>query len=281
MFEKSTNELAADIEKWAVKELELGHKLREAAEGIPIAEAVAGAAILDGTAGDSLAGLLRARAESAAIEAAVRACRGRRLEAVKAKRAADARIARKEAARLCGQIEGIAGKVAEHLRAVAEIERTQFGAPPLATGCDLPLTEQLRMQLDALERRIAGLEVEVPRDGTADISDARGADALVEAVLRHESDGPSAQDVLAWAAACEKRGRASRQEPSEPLVLQPLDFGERSRNFHLAWRNGEIDYAESYVQVPSLIRTQPARYSSGVTAELGSDLFRCSAPTAA
>jgi hypothetical protein len=58
----------------------------------------------------------------------------------------------------------------------------------------------------------------------------------VETVLRHESDGPSAQEVLAWAGACDPDDR----------------FGNLPRSFRVNWRDGVIDYRESYCQVAAL-----------------------------
>ena len=59
---------------------------------------------------------------------------------------------------------------------------------------------------------------------------------LVEMVLRQESDGPSAREVLAWAAACDPDDR----------------FGNLPRSFRVGWLDGVIDYRKSYCQVAAL-----------------------------
>jgi hypothetical protein len=76
----------------------------------------------------------------------------------------------------------------------------------------------------------------VPRNGGAQLDDVPSAVPLVEMVLRHESDGPSAQEVLAWAAACDPHNR----------------FGNHPRSFRVSWSDGVIDYRESYCQVAAL-----------------------------
>jgi hypothetical protein len=76
----------------------------------------------------------------------------------------------------------------------------------------------------------------VPRNGGAQLDDVTSAIPLVEMVLRHESDGPSAHEVLAWATACDPDDR----------------FGNLPRSFRVSWRDGVIDYRESYCQVAAL-----------------------------
>lgn len=138
-------------------------------------------------------------------------------------------------------------------------------------------SQELQNQITSFEIRAAALEAdELPRAGAVDVQDVTTTDPLVLAALLHESDGPSAESIIAWAAGCEKHGRASRMGRS----MDQRDFGDNLRNFHLVWRNGVIVYDESHVQIPAFIRTEPGQYSGDPVAELGSDIFRCPAPAA-
>jgi hypothetical protein len=268
------------VEEFAVKEIELLGKRRAAVEAIETAEQAAGIAVLDAADGESTSGtverIIRAKSEVSAIDAAIRACRARRLEAIRTKRQTEAVTAREEAAKLHKQIEGIIGKVREHLAAIDALQESHFAPPPLEPAADLPLSQKLQMQLDAVERRAASLETEIPRDGRVDVNDCRNVEPLIEAMLRHEGDVPSTQSVVDWAAACEKHGRAPRLDGA----TDHLEFGELSRNFHLIWRHNSIDYSQSYTQVPSLVRSWPGQLDPRVTVcESGSDLFRCPEPS--
>jgi hypothetical protein len=77
-------------------------------------------------------------------------------------------------------------------------------------------------------------------------------------VLRHESDGPSAQEVLAWAAACDPDDR----------------FGNSPRSFRVSWRDGVINYSESYCQVAALAPS--AGISIYTLKNLGPDMAQAS-----
>jgi len=98
----------------------------------------------------------------------------------------------------------------------------------------------------------------VPRNGGAQLDDVTSAIPLVEMVLRHESDGPSAQEVLAWAAACDPDDR----------------FGNSPRSFRVSWRDGVINYSESYCQVAALAPS--AGISIYTLKNLGPDMAQAS-----
>lgn len=270
-----------EILKYATKEIELFGRRRAAVEAIEAAEQAAGIAVLDAPEGESTAAqtdaIMRAKSEVSAIDAAVRACRQRRLEAIKRKRAAEAVAAHEESDGLRSQIESINSQVSEHLAAVAKLEQTQFAALPLAMAADLPLTQCLQMQIDALERRATALESEVPRTGGVDVSNVTGTGELIAEMLKHEGDVPTTEDVLSWVVGCEKHGRPGQQTGAPDC----LAFGALLRNFHLVWRDCVIDFSQSYTQVPELIRASQGVYNPSMTVrESGSDLFRCPAPAA-
>jgi predicted nucleic acid-binding Zn-ribbon protein len=237
MFEKSIDQLTADISKWADKALSLLQKRCEAADRISTAELSAGNAILDAAEGEST---------NLPVEAVVRA-------------RAEAAVLRKQAAQLRSEMESIEAKVAKHLAAVADLQGAQFRTST-ALGSGLPRTEILQTQIGALEGRAQSLEGELPRSGALNVEAATSVDALLAAVLRYESETPTVQDILDWAVACE-RGH---------------EFGGASRRYRLVWRDGVID-AESYTQVTGLVRSTPGPFTGSPVYELGSDLFRAGA----
>jgi chromosome segregation ATPase len=263
MFEKSIDQLTADISKWADKALSLLQKRCEAADRISTAELSAGNAILDAAEGEStnlpVEAVVRARAEVAAFDAAGRSCIERLADAKRAKRQGEAAVLRKQAAQLRSEMESIEAKVAKHLAAVADLQGAQFRTST-ALGSGLPRTEILQTQIGALEGRAQSLEGELPRSGALNVEAATSVDALLAAVLRYESETPTVQDILDWAVAFE-RGH---------------EFGGASRRYRLVWRDGVID-AESYTQVTGLVRSTPGPFTGSPVYELGSDLFRAGA----
>ena len=251
-----------------------------AVEGITAAEQAAGVALLDAAEGESTStqtdGIMRAKSEVAAIDAAIHACRSRRLEAIRAKRQGDAAELRRQVEELRKQVDELAATTAKHIAAISESEGMPFIALPApAVFGQVSRSQELQSQIASFEIRAAALEAdELPRAGGVDVQDVVTTDELLLAVLRHLSDGPSAENIIAWAAGCEKHGRASRRRDS----MDQRDFGDSLRNFHLSWRQGKIVYDESHVQIPTFIRTEPGQYSGNPVAELGSDIFRCPAP---
>jgi len=272
--------MSNDVERYATKEVELIGRRRAATEAITTAEQTAGTALLDAGEGEAVTApveaVMRAKAQASAIDAAVRACRERRLEAIRVKRQGDAAELRKQVEELRSQLEKLEAKMEKHVYAITELQGVPFIALPApAVFGQVSRSQELQSQITNLQIRAGALVTdELPRAGIVDVQDVVTIDELVLAVLRHESDGPSAETVIAWAAGCEKHGRASRMERSMDI----RDFGDNLRNFHLVWRNGVIVYDESHTQVPALIRTEPGQYSGNPISEQGSDLFRCPAP---
>jgi hypothetical protein len=108
---------------------------------------------------------------------------------------------------------------------------------------------------------LAQLTGEVPQAGVVDFQAGAGAaDALVLAVLKHESDGPNAQAVLDWYEAVLRQAKR--------------DFGDMARRVRFVWRDGKIDVEQSYVQVFEAAQTTLGGVSgAAVQSILGSDQF--------
>ncbi len=225
----------AEIDKYAAKEVKSVANHRDAVAGVSAAELTAGDALLDSQDGESASAvveqIVRAKSGVAAIEASIRACRARRLEAIKGKIATDAADWRKRADEARAEQDRIAAKTKKHLDALKQLEGVEF--IPAST----PRSSTLGARAFGCEDKAVQLEsAGVPRNGGAQLDDVTSATPLVEMVLRHESDGPSAQEVLAWAAACDPDDR----------------FGNLPRSFRVSWRDGVIDYRDSYCQVAVL-----------------------------
>jgi len=231
----NVEQATAEIEKYTAKELKLVADHREAVAGISAAELSAGEALLDAQEGESVTAaaeqIVRAKSSVAAIEASIRACRARRLEAIKGKIAADATAWRKRADEARADQDRITGKTKKHIDALKQLEGVDFIPASTPKSCTLG-ARAVGCEDKAVQLEAAG----VPRNGGAQLDDVTSAVPLVEMVLRHESDGPSAQEVLAWAAACDPDDR----------------FGSLPRSFRVNWHNGVIDYCDSYCQVVAL-----------------------------
>jgi len=231
----NAEQAAAEIEKYAAKELRLVADHSEAVAMVSTAELSAGEALLDAPDSESAKAaveeIVRAKSGIAAIEASIRACRARRLEAIRGKIAAEAADWQKRAAEARAEQDRIMAKTKKHLDTLKQLEGVEF--IPAST----PKSSTLGARAFGCEDKAVQLETAgVPRNGGAHLDDVTSAIPLVEMVLRHESDGPSAQEVLAWAAACDRDAR----------------FGNLPRSFRVSWRDGIIDYRDSYCQVAAL-----------------------------
>lgn len=231
----NVEQAAAEIEKYAAKELKLVADHRRAIAAVSAAELSAGDVLLDAADGESTDAavdqIVRARSGVGAIEASIRACRVRRLEAIEGKTAAEAAEWRKRADDDRAEQERIMGKTKKHVDALKQLESVEF--IPAST----PKSSTLGARAVGCNDKAVQLEAAgVPRNGGAQLDDVTSAIPLVKMVLRHESDGPSAQEVLAWAAACDSHDR----------------FGDHPRSFRVSWTDGVIDYRESYCQVAAL-----------------------------
>jgi len=229
-----------DVELYANKELELMASLRDAAGKVSEAERNAGDSILDGESTDATVdAIVRAKAQVAAIEGAIRACRIRRVTAIEAGIATKVVDLRKRAGEAREEQKRIAAKSERHLKALQELEGCQF--VPAATmympGGAITNSGRLAALAHGLEDQAAHLEAAgVPDSGSAQLDDVASVNDLAAAILKHPSNGPSAAEAFAWAAACDTLDR----------------FGAHRRNYRVTWTGGVIDFAQSFTQVPAL-----------------------------
>jgi hypothetical protein len=149
---------------------------------------------------------------------------------------------RKRAGEAREEQKRIAAKSERHLKALQELEGCQF--VPAATmympGGAITNSGRLAALAHGLEDQAAHLEAAgVPDSGSAQLDDVASVNDLAAAVLKHASNGPSAAEAFAWAAACDTLDR----------------FGAHRRNYRVTWTGGVIDFTQSYTQVPALAPT--------------------------
>lgn len=255
MFGKSIEELQASLDALAAKELELIARQRDASARAAAIELEVGATLLDATPdsppAESVDQLARTRASIAGIEAALRAAVGRRLEIIRALRAAKADAFHKQASGLLAQRKELLAGIERLMVSVSELQGMPFVATPVSNfGGPLPLTAALEGRAIAAEVEAATFETALPDHG---IIEVEGTDVipLLQAVLLFEGEVPSSADVLRWAGAVEREPQP-RADAFSGLGLSRdrsgIDFGQHPRRFHLRWQGGRIDYAESTIQ---------------------------------
>jgi hypothetical protein len=267
MFQKSIEQAAAGIAKYAAKEIELtAHKKVKIAD-VATAEAAAGGAYLDGTPGEHLDRVLRLQAEVRAIGMAIDTCRARRADAVFEKREADIAALRKRVDGLKQERETLTAKVEKHTKALGELLGIEVGIVATTPGQTSRL-QQLQVQAGGLEEKIDRLQGgALPPASMVDLQDSLAtADEVAMAVLTDESSCPTAAAVQQWYADC---ARASHQP-----------FGEHSRRIYLVWTNGEIDYERSYIDVFDFCRPSGALsiHTGQPLLNLASGTFRARKP---
>ena len=225
--------------KYAAKELELLARFHDAAGKVADAERNAGDSILDGESTDAaMNAIVRARAQVAAIEGAIRGCRARRLVAIESKIAAEAADLRKRAGEARAEQERIATKAGRRLKALRELEGCKYmPVPGPFIPASIPQSSRLASQASSLADQAAHLEAAgIPDSGSVQLDDVTSTADLAAAILKHPSDGPSAADIHAWAALCD-----------------PLDrFGTHPRSFRVSRADGVMNFADSFIQVPDL-----------------------------
>ena len=175
----NVEQAAAEIEKYAAKELKLVAEHREAVAMVSAAELSAGDALLDAPDGEStdaaVEQIVRAKSVVAAIEASIRACRARRLEAIEGKIAAEATEWRKRADEARAEQERITGKTKKHLDALKQLEGVEY--IPAST----PKSSTLGARAFGCDDKAVRLETTgVPRNGGAQLDDVTSAIPLVE-----------------------------------------------------------------------------------------------------
>lgn len=254
------------VEELAAKETELLARRLTAVAAVTAASAAAGEALIDsdGQGAPAVDGITRARDAVTAIDAALVACRARRLEAIAAKRKTGAAALRKQASDLRGQLTRLEEKTAKALQALADLQGVPYSAQPApALVGQIPKSAQLQSQISSADQQAADLERDVPTSGSVDVEDATDVEPLLKAMLRTEAAIPTVRAVIDWARAVEQHARRA--------------FGENPRRFHLVWKDGQVDAAESYIQVGALAKVGLGSYG-GTVFEAGSDIFRAPFP---
>ena len=267
-----------DITYYADREVELLKRLRAADQRVAEAERAAGTAYLDDPDASSGAvdAVVRAKTERSAIIAALDVNRQRRLEAVAAKRTADARALRQQAADIATEIKTVEAQVAERVSEINALLATQIYFTP-GVGQPLPRTQTLAAQVDHLTHRAEALEVPTPRHGHVDLADVTSVDALIAAMLRHPSEVPTVAEVIDWHGRID-HDDASAARAIHEVVRTPIDFGDRPRRYRLAWKDSKVDYANSFCEDQSLGRKTESSLTGAVLIEAGSFTFRATPP---
>ncbi|HTX35409.1 MAG TPA: hypothetical protein VME43_10315 [Bryobacteraceae bacterium] len=251
MFGNTTTEkAAAQIDKWAARELQLTREVFAAEDRIKAAEMAAGEALLDDSPdGSAVADVARVRAEVAVQRAALVACRKRRLDAIATKRASDTAALRKQAGDYRAELENVERKTTKLLRELSALQDVAYTSLILQSqpkgeliiqGYHVPRSEKLRAEIAAMEVRAGLLESDkLTAEGEVDMDGITSVDELVLTVLKRKAVVPDAAAILTWAAACEKNSD-----------LGP--FGDLPRRYRLQWRNGIINDRDSYTLVVPL-----------------------------
>ena len=184
----NVEQATAEIERYAAKEVKLVADHREAVARVSAAELSAGDALLDAQDGESTSAaveqIVRAKSGVAAIEASIRACRVRRLEAIKGKIAAEAADWRRRADEARAEQDRITAKIKKHVDALKQLEGVEF--IPAST----PKSSTLGTRAFGCEDKAVQLEAaDLPRDGGAQLDDVTSVIPLVGMVVRHEKIG--------------------------------------------------------------------------------------------
>ncbi len=263
MFQKSVEQAAAEIAKYAAKEIELTARKEVKIAEVASAEAAAGGAYLDGNPGEHLDRVLRLQAEVRAIGMAIETCRARRVDAVRAKREADIAALRKRLDGMEKERDTLAAKVQKHTRDLGELMGIEVAVVAAMPG-PLSRLQQLLVQTDGMGGNIDRLQTEpVPSGSTVDLTDTTATCAeFALAVLNTEALCPTAEAIEQWYMDCER------------AAGQP--FGDHQRRIYLVWANGEIDYAKSYISVFDFCRPSGGLsiYTGKAYLDLGSGTFR-------
>src|ERR1035438_2138617 len=235
----NTEERTQEIVRWAKREVELA--LREQA-----VEAEAGAAILDAepdSGGDAPDRRASGLAELRAIAAAVREAQRRRMEAIRAKHAAEVQEFEERRADLEKEHAALSAKLEKHRKALSDLLGVEVAIMPAVPGT-LSRQQALQVQIGNLRNKVAWLQdTAIPSSGTVDVQKVTSVDPLIDELAMFEGAIPPMQSVLDWAKSCEP-------VPGET-------FREMPRSFYLVWADGKIDYGQSRVFVEGLCSPGP------------------------
>ena len=164
-----------DISFWAQKELVLIKRKSELQRSLAGLEAEAAALMLDNEGEEeivasnprgSLDMVSRVEAEIRALDGAIRGSRARRLDAIRAARAAEVVARRKGAADKAREISSLEAKTSKLLEQLAELQGCDY--VPAGTA----RTSTLRAEIGELNRAASDLEQgDVPATGAVDLGD--------------------------------------------------------------------------------------------------------------
>lgn len=240
MFEKSAEQAAADIRKFAVRELELVRDRTAKLAEVAAAERAAGDDYLEGNPG-GVDRLLKLQTEMRMIGVALATCRTRRLESVQAKRAADIAALEQRVDGLRNELQKITEKLDKLVQKVTELLGVPVNVVPAVAG-QLSNIQKLALQVQGIDEKIFRLQSDdVPDHGAIDLLDTTaGPDETVIAALMTEAICPPVEEIQQWYAGV------------EVSIGQPL--GDHVRRVYLTWSNGQIDWAQSYIQVGDFCR---------------------------
>ena len=248
-----------EIRKLAEREIELVREKQVKTRELSEAEHGAGLAYLENKT-TNLDQIIKLQAVLNMTKNALQACRAQRLAAIESKFRTDAQETRRRAAKKQSELADLEAKTNRLLADLSSLEGMTFTQAILACqpASDplqprpVPKSALLRTEISELSWRAVELESKkIPNSGTVDVEAATSLDELLFAVLTHESEGPTGQEVLGWTDACQasalKRGGVNAQ------------FGDLARRYRLCWTDGKIDLAASYVFVAAL---KPDRVSA-------------------
>jgi hypothetical protein len=231
-----TDELKQEVVRWVRREVELTRQ-REAIE------AEVGAAMVDakpGASGDVSERAANEVAKLRAVTAALRETQRRRMEAIRANRAAELTDLEERRAAVEEEHAALAAKVEKFKKAFTDLLGVEIVLVTASPGM-LSRLQRLEGQIGNLTEQALSVQNDaIPSAGTVDVQDATSVEALVDELALFEGAIPAMQSVLDWANSCEP-------VPGE-------SFGQLPRRFRLVWANGEIDREQSSIFVGELCR---------------------------
>ena len=246
---------SSEFEKLTSRELEMATQRRDTVAALATAEAATATALIAGGALSELGEVERLKTTIVAIDRAVAILRTSRLDMIRntfRNRAADLRA---EAAGKQKELDSLQAKTAKYLAALSELHGVNFDETILAAqrATHDPLSPFVRPRSVQLETEIRELLLQatsleqstIPKTGTVDMEDITDPTPLLQSVLAHESDAPSAAVVLEWLTGVlgEVRRRGGNPE-SLPMRV------------HLTWKDSEINHKDSFIYVKALAKQQ-------------------------
>ena len=233
----NTEEMKQEIVRWAKREVELAHREQ-------VIEVEAGTAMLDvDSGGDTPDRRDSGLAELRAIAAAVREAQRRRMEAIRAKHAAEVQEFEERRADLEKEHAALSAKLEKHRKALSDLLGVEVAIMPAVPGT-LSRQQALQVQIANLRNKVAWLQdTAISSSGTVDVQKVTSVDPLIDELAMFEGAIPPMQSVLDWAKSCEP-------VPGET-------FREMPRSFYLVWADGKIDYGQSRVFVEGLCSPGP------------------------